>query len=99
MSLLEPLPDLAEVLAPIGEGGRRIAGIDAGEGGAGNISACIGWPIEVRHLFPNVERIEYAEAAARYEYMDLLADGRAEGLTRDERRIVAEAFGVVTGVV
>ena len=29
-----------------------------------------------------VDRIEYAETAARYEYMDLLAGGRGEGLTR-----------------
>jgi rhamnulose-1-phosphate aldolase len=46
-----------------------------------------------------VDRIEYAETAARYEYMDLLAGGRAEGLTRDEIRSVVETFGVVTDVV
>jgi rhamnulose-1-phosphate aldolase len=43
-----------------------------------------------------VDRIEYAEAAARYEYMDLVAGGRAEGLTRAEARAVVEAFGVET---
>ncbi len=29
-----------------------------------------------------VDRIEYAETAARFEYMDLVGGGRAEGLTR-----------------
>lgn len=58
MSVPEPLPGLPEILASIGEGGRRVAGMDAGEGGAGNISACIGWAIEVRRLFPSVERID-----------------------------------------
>lgn len=58
MPVTEPLPDLVEILASIGEGGRRVAGIDAGEGGAGNISACIGWRIEVRRVFPYVEPIE-----------------------------------------
>jgi rhamnulose-1-phosphate aldolase len=43
-----------------------------------------------------VDRIEYAEAAARFEYMDLVAGGRAQGLTRDEARQVVEAFAVKT---
>ena len=43
-----------------------------------------------------VDRIEYAEAGARYEYMDLVAGGRGEGLTGDERRAIVEAFGIET---
>jgi rhamnulose-1-phosphate aldolase len=43
-----------------------------------------------------VDRIEYAEAAARYEYMDLVAGGRAQGMTRDEAREVVRAFNVDT---
>jgi rhamnulose-1-phosphate aldolase len=39
-----------------------------------------------------VDRIEYAETAARYEYMSLLAGGRAEGHSRDEIERVADAF-------
>lgn len=46
-----------------------------------------------------VDRIEYAETAANYEYMDLLAGGRAEGLTPDELRAVATAFDVDTTLV
>jgi rhamnulose-1-phosphate aldolase len=41
-----------------------------------------------------VDRIEYAETGARYEYLDLVAGGRAEGLTKDEVRRVAIAFAV-----
>ena len=46
-----------------------------------------------------VDRIEYAETAARYEYMDLVAGGRAEGLTTEEIRTVVDTFGVVTDIV
>jgi rhamnulose-1-phosphate aldolase len=45
------------------------------------------------------DRIEYAETAARYEYMDLLAGQRAEGLSREEMRAVVKAFDVRTSVV
>lgn len=58
MPLTEPFPGLGELLDSIGEGGRRVAAIDAGEGAAGNISVCIGWPIEVRRRFPLAEPIE-----------------------------------------
>jgi rhamnulose-1-phosphate aldolase len=43
--------------------------------------------------------IEYAETAARYEYMDLVAGSRAEGLTPAEVRAVAAAFDVPTTLV
>jgi rhamnulose-1-phosphate aldolase len=46
-----------------------------------------------------VDRIEYAETAARYEYMDLAVGGRADGLTVDEMRSVVNAFDVKTTVV
>jgi rhamnulose-1-phosphate aldolase len=57
MTLKEPFPDLEEILASIGAGGGRVAAIDASEGAAGNISVCVGWPIEVRRRFPIVEEI------------------------------------------
>ncbi len=41
-----------------------------------------------------VDRVEYAETGARYEYMDLVAGGRAEGLTPQEIRSVADEFSV-----
>ena len=43
--------------------------------------------------------IEYAEAAARYEYLDLLAGGRADGLTPAQLRAAAAAYGVHTDLV
>lgn len=48
----EPHPDLTGVLVSIGEAGERICDIGASEGAAGNISACMRWPVEVRNLFP-----------------------------------------------
>jgi len=45
------------------------------------------------------DRIEYLETAARYEYMDLVAGGKAEGLTPSEIREVVDAFGVETDLV
>ncbi len=41
-----------------------------------------------------VDRIEYAETGAKYEYMNLAAGGAGEGLLRDEVRAVADAFGI-----
>ncbi|MDN4481049.1 class II aldolase/adducin family protein [Demequina muriae] len=45
-------------------------------------------------VYRAVDRVEYAETAARYEYMDLLAGGRAEGLTREEIATVATTFSI-----
>jgi rhamnulose-1-phosphate aldolase len=55
MALDQPYPDLNEILASIGEAGLRLAAINASEGGAGNISIYIGWPLEVRRRFPLAE--------------------------------------------
>jgi rhamnulose-1-phosphate aldolase len=52
MSVKEPFPDLSEILVSIGEAGSRIAAIGASEGGAGNISVSVGWPLEIRRQFP-----------------------------------------------
>jgi rhamnulose-1-phosphate aldolase len=45
------------------------------------------------------DRIEYAETAALYEYMDLVNGSKAEGLTQDELREVVRAFDVPTTLV
>ena len=45
------------------------------------------------------DRIEYAETAAQYEYMDLVNHGQGEGLTLDELRAVVKAFNVQTTLV
>lgn len=43
-----------------------------------------------------VDRIEYAETGAKYEYMNLVAGGAAEGLTDEEIGQVATEFGIVS---
>lgn len=45
------------------------------------------------------DRIEYAETAAVYEYMDLVNGGRGEGLSLDELREIVQAFNVSTRLV
>jgi rhamnulose-1-phosphate aldolase len=45
------------------------------------------------------DRIEYIETAAHYEYMDLMAGGKGEGLTEEELREVVRAFNVNTSLV
>jgi rhamnulose-1-phosphate aldolase len=57
MPLPEPFPELEEILVTIGEAGQRLAGIEAIEGAAGNISVYIGWPVEVRRRFPLAEEM------------------------------------------
>jgi len=61
MVIEAPYPDLNELLVLIGEAGRRMSDIDATEGGAGNISVYIGWPVEPRRVFPNMERYDLPE--------------------------------------
>ncbi|KPV52816.1 rhamnulose-1-phosphate aldolase [Kouleothrix aurantiaca] len=45
------------------------------------------------------DRIEYAETAALYEYMDLVNGSQAEGLTQEELREVVQTFDVPTTLV
>ena len=52
MALDQPYPSLDELLGTIGEAGLRVSSIEASEGAAGNISMCVGWPMEVRRRFP-----------------------------------------------
>jgi rhamnulose-1-phosphate aldolase len=40
------------------------------------------------------DRVEYAETAAKYEYLDLCAGGRGEGLSAEELRAICQTFGV-----
>jgi rhamnulose-1-phosphate aldolase len=43
--------------------------------------------------------IEYAEAAARYEYLNLAAGGEAAGLSPEELRAICSDFGVRSDLV
>lgn len=55
MTFPQPYPELDDLLASMGAGGRRISEIDASEAGAGNISIFVGWDLEVRRRFPLAE--------------------------------------------
>jgi rhamnulose-1-phosphate aldolase len=47
-----------------------------------------------RSLRHAADLVEYAETSARYEHMNLVAGEPAEGLTNDEMRWIAKAFGL-----
>ncbi len=94
MGLSEPFPELDELLASMGEGGRRVALIDAGEGAAGNISVCVGWPIEVRRRFPNPEPIELPVPARHLGGHTLVVTGSGRRL-RDLATNPVAAVGAV----
>ena len=94
MPLDQPFPELDELLASMGEGGRRIAAIDAGEGAAGNISICIGWPVEVRRRFPNPEPIELPVPAAHLAGHTVIVTGSGRRL-RDLARDPVSSVGAV----
>lgn len=94
MPVREPFPELGEILVSIGEGGRRVAAIDAGEGGAGNISVCIGWPIEVRRQFPIAEEVELPLPAPNLAGHRIVVTGSGRRL-RDLGTDPAANLGVV----
>jgi rhamnulose-1-phosphate aldolase len=95
MPLNEPFPELDELLASMGEGGRRIAAIDAGEGAAGNISVSIGWPIEVRRRFPHPEPIELPVPATRLAGHTVIVTGSGRRLRDLARDPIASVGAVV----
>jgi rhamnulose-1-phosphate aldolase len=50
--------------------------------------------LAVGQIAEAVDLVEYLETAARYEYLDLTAGQRAEGLSPEELRRIAERFGL-----
>jgi rhamnulose-1-phosphate aldolase len=94
MALSEPLPELDEILVSIGEGGRRVAAIDAGEGAAGNISVCVGWPIEIRRRFPLAEAIDLPVPAPNLAGHTVIVTGSGRRL-RDLAADPAAGLGAV----
>lgn len=80
MSLEPPFPDLDELLALIGEAGHRLSEINASEGAAGNLSVLIGWPVEVRRRFPNVETINLPVAVPELAGATFLVTGSGRRL-------------------
>ncbi len=94
MALEAPYPELDEFLAAIGAAGQRVSEIAASEGAAGNISICIGWPIEVRRRFPLAEPIELPLAAPALAGMQIIVSGSGRRL-RDIHRDPAAHLAVV----
>src|SRR4051794_10954525 len=94
MSLAEPYPELDELLIAIGEAGQRLAAIEASEGAAGNMSIYIGWPLEVRRVFPLMEEIELPLPAPALASKIVIVTGSGRRL-RDVRHDPAANLGAV----
>jgi rhamnulose-1-phosphate aldolase len=94
MALEAPFPELDEFLSAIGAAGQRISEIAASEGAAGNISICIGWPIEVRRRFPLAEPLELPLPAPALAGMHIIVSGSGRRL-RDIHADPAANLGVV----
>jgi rhamnulose-1-phosphate aldolase len=94
MALVEPFPDLEEILASIGAGGSHVAAIDASEGAAGNVSVYVGWPIEVRRLFPIIDEIPLPRRAPNLANHIVIVTGSGRRL-REIQLDPAANLGVV----
>jgi rhamnulose-1-phosphate aldolase len=95
MALEAPYPELDEFLSAIGAAGQRVSELAASEGAAGNISICIGWPIEVRRRFPLAEPFELPLPAPALSGMHVIVSGSGRRL-RDIHLDPAANLGVVS---
>src|SRR5665648_186250 len=94
MELKEPYPELDEILTSMGAGGWRISEIDASEAGAGNISVCVGWSMELRRRFPEQTEITLPLAAPALAGHTLLVTGSGRRL----RQIHEDPEAAIAGV-
>jgi rhamnulose-1-phosphate aldolase len=94
MALLEPFPDLEEILVSIGAGGSHVAAIEASEGAAGNISVYVGWQIEARRRFPVAEEIQLPQPAPHLANHTVIVTGSGRRL-REIHLDPAANLGVV----
>ena len=95
MALEAPFPELDELIAAVGEAGQRLSDIEASEGAAGNISVYLGWPVELRRKFPEVEEIELPLAAPQLAGGTLLVSGSGRRL----REIIDDPAANLGGLV
>ena len=72
--------ELDALLHSIGEAGRRVAEIEAGEGAAGNISVCLRSPMDPRARFPVVTTVELPQAVPELAGACLLVTGAGRRL-------------------
>jgi len=80
MTIEAPFPELDEYLIWMGEAGWRISEIEASEGSAGNISVCIGWPVELRRKFPQCETLTLPLAVPELAGMTMVITGSGRRL-------------------
>ncbi len=86
MSIPEPYPSLDEIIDSIGKAGLRLDEIGASEGAAGNISVCLGWPVDLSGKFPNDEQVNLPIPAPELTGSTLLVTGsgcRLRDIQRD----------------
>lgn len=88
-------PTLEQLLASMGVAGHRICEIDASEAGAGNISVCFDWEVDLDELFPISEEITLPLAAPALAGRTLLATGSGRRL----RQIKDDPCAAVGAVV
>ncbi len=94
MPVTPPYPELDELLTLVGEAGQRLSQIDASEGAAGNISVFLGWPIEPRRRFPQVEDLQLPVAVPELAGGALIVSGSGRRL-REIIQDPAANLGVV----
>ncbi len=75
-----PYPELDDLLTMMGEAGRHLAEIEASEGAAGNISVCLGWPVELRTRFPVQGEIELPQPVPELVGATFLVSGSGRRL-------------------
>jgi rhamnulose-1-phosphate aldolase len=64
----------------IGDAGKRMSEIDACEGAAGNISVCLRWDVDVRGLFPVMEKITLPQPVPELAEATLIVSGSGRRL-------------------
>src|SRR6266542_5051434 len=80
MPIEAPYPELDELMTLIGEAGVRLSEIEASEGAAGNISVYLGWPVDPRRKFPNLEEIPLPDELPELANMSFLVSGSGRRL-------------------
>jgi rhamnulose-1-phosphate aldolase len=75
-----PYPELDDLLRMIGEAGQHVAGIEASEGAAGNISVCMRWPVEPRTRFPVITSLKLPQVVPELAGAYILVTGSGRRL-------------------
>src|SRR6266508_1243809 len=78
--LQAPYPELDDLLERMGEAGGQVAGSEASEGAAGNISVCLRWHMEPRTRFPLMEEIELPQPVPELAGATFLVTGSGRRL-------------------